>query len=81
MLLWDEDSTTRSKQSIATVIAHELAHMWFGNLVTLKWWSFAWINEGFAQYFEYFATDKVEIIFIHFNLNRLSLTAISKYYF
>ncbi|KAF2894154.1 hypothetical protein ILUMI_12018, partial [Ignelater luminosus] len=60
MLLWDEESNTRSKQSVTTVIAHELAHMWFGNLVTLKWWSSAWINEGFAQYFEYFATHKVE---------------------
>ncbi|KAJ8889378.1 hypothetical protein PR048_008877 [Dryococelus australis] len=61
MILWDEDvSTTADKRSIATVISHEVAHMWFGNVVTLFWWSYTWLNEGFATYFQTFATALVE---------------------
>ncbi|XP_055853626.1 membrane alanyl aminopeptidase-like [Episyrphus balteatus] len=59
-LLYDEGSTTLSaKQSIAGVIAHEQAHMWFGDLVTCQWWSYTWLNEGFARYFQYFMTHEV----------------------
>ncbi|KAL9898322.1 uncharacterized protein ACN427_006527 [Glossina fuscipes fuscipes] len=61
LLLYTEEGTTlHVKQQIAAVIAHEQAHQWFGNLVTCDWWSYAWLNEGFARYFQYFATDKVE---------------------
>lgn len=42
--------TRRAKEKIANVILHEMAHMWFGNLVTMKWWDGLWLNESFATY-------------------------------
>lgn len=50
-------SSISSRQYIATVIAHELAHQWFGNLVTMKWWNNLWLNESFATLMEYIAVD------------------------
>src|SRR6184192_3462507 len=46
----DKDTSTSTKKSIAEVIAHEIAHMWFGDLVTMKWWDDLWLNESFATY-------------------------------
>uniref|UniRef100_A0A3P9I692 Aminopeptidase n=1 Tax=Oryzias latipes TaxID=8090 RepID=A0A3P9I692_ORYLA len=53
-------SSTGNKERVSTVISHELAHMWFGNLVTLRWWNDLWLNEGFATYVEYLGVDYAE---------------------
>ncbi|OAD78274.1 hypothetical protein PHYBLDRAFT_154347 [Phycomyces blakesleeanus NRRL 1555(-)] len=59
LLFDDERSSIETKKTIGYVVCHELAHQWFGNLVTMEWWDHLWLNEGFATWVGWFALDHI----------------------
>jgi len=59
LLYVDNDTDLNEKQDIVMVIEHEIAHQWFGNLVTMEWWTYLWLNESMATYYGWRVTDEL----------------------
>ena len=59
LVFCNSESPIFDKLAVAQTIVHELAHQWFGNLVTMQWWDELWLNEGFAEFMSYLILDKM----------------------
>ncbi|KAL6073678.1 Aminopeptidase [Balamuthia mandrillaris] len=59
LLIDEKQSSGMRKQGVARTVSHELAHQWFGNLVTMDWWTWLWLNEGFARYVEHLSVNQL----------------------
>lgn len=57
----EDPSDTYNVEAVTRLVAHDLVHQWFGNLVGPSWWDHLWLNEAFADYFQYYFVDKVHI--------------------
>ncbi|KYN14166.1 Glutamyl aminopeptidase, partial [Trachymyrmex cornetzi] len=66
-IIYDDSDPIYRKTEIALIVSHELAHQWFGNLVTPSWWSYLWLSEGLAAFFEMYITNKVTQLLLILN--------------
>ena len=58
--IWTNEVTQQKALDLADTMAHQLAHHWFGNLTTMKWWDDLWLNESFAQFIGYYVLEVIQ---------------------
>jgi len=58
-LIYKDKVEKNKRMRVHSMIAHELCHMWFGNLVTMKWWNDLWLNESFADYLSFYVLNQI----------------------